>query len=143
MQSAIKVLIVEDEDGDALLVEKAFRKNWPEAIRTRAKDGAMGLELFHSEPASIVLLDLTMPNMDGFEVLRRLRTKDDMHKSLVVVLSGSESEEDIKNCYKYSASAYMAKPSTLEGYDEFILSLKNFWLNGGELKGSCLDIWFA
>jgi CheY-like chemotaxis protein len=87
--SAPTVLVVDDVDDARDLLARLFTRSGYRAVT--AADGAAALEAVDAENPAIVLLDLTMPDMDGFEVLRRLRA-DPRHRGLPVVLFTAMSD---------------------------------------------------
>ena len=68
-----------------------------------------------------------MPRKDGQEVLEELRADDDLRRIPVVVLTSSESEEDIVRSYELNANAYLTKPVDFDGFVEIVNRLENFW----------------
>ena len=102
----IDILLVEDNPNDAELTQRALRKNDLGARLTIAKDGAEALEyLLSSRPRpKVIFLDLKLPKIDGIEVLRRLRADDRTRSIPVVVLTSSQEERDIAECYKLGCS---------------------------------------
>jgi CheY-like chemotaxis protein len=75
----------------------------------------------------LILLDLNMPRKDGQEVLEELRADDELRRIPVVVLTSSESEEDIVRSYELNANAYLTKPVDFDGFVEIVNRLENFW----------------
>ncbi len=73
----------------------------------------------------IILLDIKMPKMDGFEVLKKLKNDSDKKHIPIIMLTTSAKEEDIVRGYKYGANAYLTKPVD---YNHFAQKLKNFKL---------------
>ena len=132
------ILLVEDNSSDEELAIMAFRKcGVPVAIDV-AHDGVEALEyLFatgrHAQRdaavmPTLVLLDLSMPKVDGFEVLTRLRT-DPRTKSLpVVVLTSSIQEEDVRRAYALGANAYVRKPIEYADTQQAAKLIAGFWL---------------
>src|SRR5438128_10080548 len=100
------ILLVEDNDGEAILMCVALRKNGVTADVTRAQDGAEALDilLFADENGnalpSVVFLDLNLPKVSGLEVLKHIRSQDSVRMLPVVVVSSSAREEDVRNAYR-------------------------------------------
>jgi CheY-like chemotaxis protein len=125
---SLEIVLFEDDDMDADLMSRAFAKNWPEANLKRVYDGSEGLEyLKHHHPPSLILLDISMPGMNGLEVLKALKSDKSLRKTPIIMCSGSRLSQDIENCYDNYANAYLAKPDTMEGYDTISLNMKKFW----------------
>src|SRR5436190_8661740 len=77
---------------------------------------------------NLLLLDLKMPRMDGFEVLEWLRRHPVLGRLLVVVLSASPREEDITRAYALGANSYLVKPNDATELNELIMRLEKYWL---------------
>jgi CheY-like chemotaxis protein len=126
----IDILLVEDNPNDAELTQRALRKSDFDAKLVVARDGAEALEyLFSSRPKpKVVFLDLKLPKIDGIEVLRRLR-EDVQTKSIpVVVLTSSQEERDIAECYRLSVNSYVVKPVEFDRFFKTVSDLGKYWL---------------
>jgi len=77
---------------------------------------------------SIVLLDLTLPKIDGLEVLRRVKTDVRRRASLVVVLTSSREERDLVDSYRLGVNSCVVKPVDFEGFSEAARQLGMYWL---------------
>lgn len=103
-----KILIVDDEILFIKVVQKNLEANGYEVIT--ANDGLEGLEKTESEHPDLILLDIVMPNMDGYTMLREIRKNENIKDIVVILCSGKVTlnlEEDI---LKAEADAYIAKP---------------------------------
>src|SRR6516162_11523225 len=98
----IDILLVEDNPNDAELTLRALRKSDIGARLVIARDGAEALEyLLSGRPKpKVVFLDLKLPKIDGIEVLRRVRSEERTRSLPIVVLTSSQEERDINECYK-------------------------------------------
>ena len=121
------ILLIEDDDLDARLMQQAFAKEWPEAKLVWADSGERGLDIISQSPPDLVLLDISMPGIDGFETLTRVSENSLTRKLPVIICSGATAKSEIRRGYDGAANAYLAKPSTLEGYFQMLSSLKRFW----------------
>ena len=124
------ILLVEDNAYDEALTLRAFRKSGLESYVVVARDGLEALErLFGGVPLPcLVLLDLQLPRIDGFEVLRRLRARPATRLVPVVILSSSLEREDLATSYALGANSYIRKPVD---FAEFIVTaeqLGQYWL---------------
>ena len=131
------ILLVEDNAYDEALTLRAFRKSGLESYVVVARDGLEALErLFGGVPLPcLVLLDLQLPRLDGFEVLRRLRARPATRLVPVVILSSSLEREDLATSYALGANSYIRKPVD---FAEFIVTaeqLGQYWLG---LNQPCL-----
>lgn len=107
--SKIKILIADDVMLNIVLVKKVLSSR-PYQIRT-ASNGQQTLQAIVEEQPDILLLDLMMPGIDGFEVIRKIRTGEcgnpNMH---IVILSALSREEDKVKCLNLGANGYVTKP---------------------------------
>lgn len=104
-----KILIVEDDVMIADLVEYNLHSSGLETLR--AEDGITGLELALHGGADLILLDVMLPGMDGYEILRRLRRESDVP---VIMMTARESEEDRVAGFEAGADDYVAKPFSVK-----------------------------
>lgn len=130
--SPIEVLIVEDDPQDAELIVDALERQHLEARRCVARDGVEALDiLFGSRslaPPRLILLDLKLSKVDGFEVLRRIKNDDRTRYTTVVILTSSDMENDIKTAYALGANGYIVKPSRYESFMEIVGDVGVYWL---------------
>jgi len=77
---------------------------------TLAEGGAQALELLRSQTFELVLLDLMMPDVDGFEVLRQMQADEKLRAVPVIVVSGADETESIARCIEMGAVGHVAKP---------------------------------
>ncbi len=132
------ILLVEDEPSHAQLVEIAFEECAPTQIIRHVSSGEEALDcLFASEAAleqgeqrlpALVLLDLRMPRMSGFEVLEEIGRRGALAEVPVVVLSSSASQQDMDRAYKLGARDYVVKPSTLDDLIATMTELRERWV---------------
>jgi len=120
-----RILVIDDSESDIALIEEAlddlatleFATNGAVALQTLAGAFAAGGGLPH-----LILLDLNMPGMNGFDVLRALKTDPAMRGIPVIVLSTSKDPRDIRRSYECAAASYIAKPN---GFDELEAKLRS------------------
>ena len=110
--SAFKVLAVDDIPLNLLLVQKMLsRFNFK--LRTTA-NGQLALDAVAEEKPDLILLDLMMPGIDGFEVIRRLRANPETADIQIVILSALNSNEDIVKGFNVGANDFIMKPIIME-----------------------------
>lgn len=90
------VLVIDDSEGDALLAELVVRENLSDARIDHASDGSVGLELLRTTPYDLVLLDLSMPGLSGFDVLEELSHRDDFTARVVVLTSSTRDTDRVR-----------------------------------------------
>lgn len=105
--STINVAIIEDDSFLAGMYEQKFRLEQMNPLM--AYDGEAGLELIRKQKPDIVLLDIMMPKMDGWEVLQVLRADPETKDIPVIMLTNLGQKEDVDLALKYGASDYLIK----------------------------------
>jgi CheY-like chemotaxis protein len=132
------VLYVEDEEGDAHFMKQAFRRNGlAERIRL-VRDGRAAIDYLsgareysdretYPVPA-LVLLDLNLPQVPGFQVLKWIRNHPDYARTPVVVFTSSTREDDRVKARELGAHDFIAKPSSWLGFVQVVETLKATWL---------------
>lgn len=132
---AVDVLLIEDNPGDVRLTREALKEAKITINLSVASDGLEAMKMLRQEaPYSsqpipdLVLLDLNMPKMDGREVLRLIKTDDNLKRIPVVVLTTSAAEKDILQAYGLHANCYITKPVELDQFMEIVKSIEGFWL---------------
>lgn len=138
MKKPEHILLAKDNEDYALLFKRALRAADIEASLGIVHDGKEAVDyLTGAEPYSdrekhpfpkLLLLDLKMPRMDGFEVLSAVRQRLGLTQLPVIVLTNSDNPADIKRAYELGATSYFRKPGSLEGLDEMIHVLHAYWL---------------
>src|SRR5262245_56255538 len=127
---AVDILLVEDNPNDAELTMRALKRANLEARLVIARDGAEALEFLLSDRPRprVIFLDLKLPKVDGIEVLRRVRTDERTRAIPVVVLTSSQEERDITECYKLGANSYVVKPVEFDKFYRAVGDLATYWL---------------
>jgi len=100
-------LCIDDAPDILEVLDLAIRIKWPECTVLRAEGGPQGLDVFDSEEPDLVIVDLGMPGMDGYEVIRRLRRKSDVP---IIILSVRDEETDKAKGFELGADDYIVKP---------------------------------
>jgi len=125
-----EILLVEDNRGDAQLASMAFRDAKIANHLTVAATGEEALDLLRDpsrRPPDLVLLDLNLPKISGRDVLVAIKEDARLMHVPVIVLSASESEEDIARSYDLHATAYIIKPLTLEKFRDVVSTIEQFF----------------
>lgn len=130
----VHVLLVEDNLADIRLTKEAFASIEKEVEFTVVKDGVEAVDYiqqhFREDTASrpdIILLDLNLPRADGFTVLETLNEELDYPPSPVLILSSSETEEDIAKSYRKCVNGYLTKPDDISDFMSMAQSIEEFW----------------
>jgi DNA-binding response OmpR family regulator len=109
MSSNGRLILVADDDGDILALVKTVLERSGHEVMT-AGDGVEALALVRDRRPDLAVLDVSMPKLDGLEVLRSLREDDATSELPVVLLSARAQEADVALGFATGASAYMRKP---------------------------------
>lgn len=130
----LEILIAEDSPSDAGLTLEALKRSRVLNNAHRVEDGVELLsflkrEGLHSNAPrpDLILLDLNMPRMDGREVLAELLRNEAFRAIPVIVLTTSDSEEDVLASYQRKASCYIRKPVGLDGFLSVMRQIDEFW----------------
>ena len=118
--------MVEDNPADAIILQTAFEQSTVRVQITHIESGEEALKYLSENTISgkhdLVLLDLSLPKVSGFEVLEALRANDELKGLPVVVMSGAEDPAEIEYCYRAGANSYIIKPPRL---DETLLLIEH------------------
>lgn len=131
------ILVVEDSDDDFFATQRAFKKagllnpirrcsNGDQAVDYLFRRGEFAAPEVAPRPA-IILLDLNLPGLDGRDVLRMVKSDQQLRKIPIIVLTTSSAPQDIERCYADGANTYVRKPVDLEGFFQAISRLRDFW----------------
>jgi len=109
---AYKLLVVDDDRDIAQITAKNLSREGYQV--TIAYDGEEALEKVKTENPDIIILDLTLPKLNGFEVLKEIREKFQDRWRPVIIVSGNTELEAVKKCYSLEADHYLTKPCAVE-----------------------------
>jgi CheY-like chemotaxis protein len=137
-KQSLVILLIEDNLGHAELVKRGFQEHKLLNQIQHVANGAAALDyLFHQGEyanlkkvprPNLILLDLRLPRVDGLEVLRKIKSDDELRRIPVIVLTTSEAESDIARAYDYHANSYLVKPVNFEEFIRMIDDLGHYWL---------------
>lgn len=133
----VHILLVEDNLDHAELIRRSFEDHRVANDIHHVTDGEAALDyLFwrgNLDPSQcprphVVLLDLRLPKVDGLEVLRQIRSSDELKTIPVVVLTTSQAEQDVARAYGEHANSYLVKPVDFAGFTRMMEDLGFYWL---------------
>ncbi|PTX63612.1 response regulator receiver domain-containing protein [Kordia periserrulae] len=116
-----KILIVDDEPNIVMSLEYAFKKQHFEVFI--ARDGSEALEILQHQIPDVVLLDIMMPNVDGYQTLTKIRDNDSLQHTKVVFLTAKNKASDIEKGLQLGADKYVTKPFSVKKIISEILEL--------------------
>ncbi|OUS36204.1 two-component system response regulator [Rhodobacterales bacterium 56_14_T64] len=129
----IRILLVEDDDVDAEMVIRGFRKSRIGNEITVAENGLQALKILRAnggdefEKPYIVLLDLNMPRMNGFDFLDELRGDENLKDSIVFVLTTSKADVDRARSYEKNVAGYLVKSEVGPSFTKAVDLLRCYW----------------
>ena len=129
------ILLVEDNPDDEALTLRALKNSNIANEVVVARDGAEAIDFLFGATRDescrlpeLVLLDLNLPKVNGFEVLKRIRADSRTHSLPVVVLTTSDEDRDLVESYKLGANSYVRKPVDFEDFRKAVKTLGMYWL---------------
>jgi two-component system response regulator len=130
----MKLLVVEDDLGDSDLIQEAFEDSPSPVKISLVRDGIQALAYLHRKDEyanatlpDLILLDLNLPGLGGQEVLKKIKSDDKFKHIPVLVLTTSDSQEEILTAYKLGANSYLCKPLGLQEFIQLIRAIENYW----------------
>jgi two-component system, response regulator len=141
------VLLVDDNPDDIALMLRVFRRagvlGRDEVVVVR--DGVQALDFVFASGEhagrdagllpKVIVLDLKMPRVDGIEVLRRVRAEARTSFVPVVILTSSDEERDLRQCYQLGANSYIRKPEASTQFSDAVAALGRYWFGLNRLPG--------
>lgn len=126
------ILLVEDNADEVDLAMRVLAKELPKCRVKRAKDGVEALEYLAGKELKVlpkvILLDLKLPRLNGLEVLRILKSDPKTRHIPVVVMTSSQEQRDVIDCYTLGANSYIVKPIDFREYFQVISGIARYWL---------------
>ena len=131
------ILLVEDDLGDAHLVKVALRSGPVGCTLHHVKDGVEALA-FHNRKVpenqdaprpQLIILDLNTPRLNGKDVLRKVKADQGLAAIPIVILTTSEAERDVVECYSLGANSFIAKPIDVDQFMRAIHAVQDYWFS--------------
>ncbi len=143
----IPILLVEDDEDDITITKRALAKAKISNPLYVVRDGEEALEFLnhtgrYADPGQapkpgLVLLDLNMPKLDGYDVLDRIKKDPDLQCIPVVVLTTSDEDADMLGCYDRGANTYITKPVDFNSFMQAVITIGTYWLFIASIPRNC------
>jgi CheY-like chemotaxis protein len=132
------ILVADDSAEDAFILKRAFERAGLNVPLMFVKDGQELIDYLsgsdgyadrmHHPMPRLLLLDLKMPKLNGFDVLRWLQQQPNLRRLVVTVLSSSDESKDVNLAYDLGANSYVVKPGSTTGYSNIVEKMRDYWL---------------
>lgn len=132
------ILLVEDDPEHAELVRRGLATLLGDGRLIHVEDGADALDYVHgrdrfSDRAAfprphLVLLDLRLPRVPGLDVLREMKSRQDLRDIPVVVLTSSSADRDVTAAYDTHVNSYLVKPAEVTALDQMLADVRDYWI---------------
>jgi len=129
------ILMAEDNPDDVIITKRAWKKGQIQNPLHIVNNGEEAIEFLHKKGSytdaptpSLILLDLKMPRMDGFEVLSILKGDNQFRTIPIIVLTTSDRDIDIKRAYRLGCNSYICKPVNFEKFKKVLMEIQQYWL---------------
>lgn len=128
----LTILLVEDDDGHAVLIQRSLRPVELPLRVVRVADGKKALDFVHGPERKtvggplVIFLDLNLPVVDGYQVLHALKTNVETRRIPVVVITTTDDRREMEKCYDLGANAYISKPMEFERFSSTMQNLGRF-----------------
>lgn len=131
----VSILLVEDDLGHARLIEKNLRRSGITNQLVIVGDGQQALNYLHGEGAYegtgaasplLVLLDLNLPVLDGYQVLKRMKANERTRRIPVIILTTTDDTREVKRCYDLGCNVYITKPVDYQEFSDAIRKIGLF-----------------
>jgi len=133
----LNILLIEDTEADIKIAQRAFTKSSQPANLVVVQNGQEAMKYLRREDPfcdqnrypgpDLILLDINMPKMNGFEFLETIKKDSTLCSIPVIVLTTSKDEAEIKQCYSLGAASFISKPVTYEEFLDFVDAFNKYW----------------
>lgn len=138
MNNEVEILLIEDNMNDAELTIRALKKSNLANNLVHLEDGQEALDFIFAggnysdrkieNKPKVILLDLKMPKINGIQVLQKLKSDEHTKSIPVIVLTSSNEDPDIKECYRLGVNSYVVKPVQFEKFLDAVSQLGLYWM---------------
>ena len=134
MNKQLHIIVIDDDDDDQQILKHAIKTaeiNVPVSYIIGGDDLLSYLENYQLDGKTVVpgllMLDLNMPKLSGFELLQTIKAHEEWRKIPVIIFSTSDYEGDIERCYALGAASYIVKPLSYEKLVSMFKIIKDYW----------------
>jgi len=134
LPAPIDILLVEDDDNDIRITQRALSRSALAARIEVVRDGQAALDFVQGKPPyaerrlpQLVLLDISLPKVNGMEVLRAIKADPTLRAVPVLMLTTSSRPEDVATAYAHGANGYVCKPIHFARFVEVVADLSEYW----------------
>jgi CheY-like chemotaxis protein len=132
------ILLVEDNPDHAELVRRSFQNQELTNQIYHVADGEAALDYLLQQNfprPHLILLDLRLPKIDGLEVLRQIKTNEELRRIPVVILTTSKAQGDLAGAYNNHVNSYLVKPVSFDKFTRLMDDLSHYWLGWNRQPG--------
>lgn len=132
------ILLVEDNPDHAELVRRSFQNQELANQIYHVSDGEAALDYLLQQNfprPHLILLDLRLPKIDGLEVLRQIKTNEELRRIPVVILTTSKAQGDLAGAYNNHVNSYLVKPVSFDKFTRLMDDLSHYWLGWNRQPG--------
>lgn len=125
------VLLVEDNPADRDLIQETLEERARGLAIVAVGDGVEAMDYLAGSSGprpDLMILDLNLPRLDGWGVLRAVKSDPALRALPIVVLSSSNAQADVQQCYDLGANSYLSKPMGLSEFRTIVQKMEEFWL---------------
>jgi two-component system response regulator len=131
------ILLVEDNSDDAALALRVLKQDNPRTKVMIVRDGVELLEYLFGKAENanprllprVIFLDIKLPRLTGPEALKKIKNNDHTKNIPVVIMTSSNQQRDVAECYHLGANSYLVKPIDFSNYYSMIVNSSRYWLN--------------
>jgi CheY-like chemotaxis protein len=129
MSKALKILLIEDDIIEVMKLDRVISSLKLNHLIIKAKNGEKALGILQKKEIlpDIILLDLNMPKINGIEFLSILKTDETLKYIPTIILTTSNNQKDLLDCYEIGVAGYVLKPLKYEDYVSKIEKLLEYW----------------
>ena len=139
MRRLYDILLVEDNPADVEITLEAFRRNNSGARVSVCRDGEDAIDYMfqrnryvrglNAPRPDIILLDLNLPRRNGLEVLEQIKKHELLRDIPIIILTTSDRDDDVRNCYHAGANNYLNKPVQFDDCVTLVATIQHYWLD--------------